>query len=358
MLIYKNNKNIYNRTTETIIHNFYELYGDKMKRLLIILITITLTSAAGASAEDDIFYVPMSAGIYGGLNLNFHTPSFTQPDARDNLGGLLWRRDFKDNLLAPGLNAGGIINIPINNTFVFSGRLGYNMLSAKLESTVDKPTTTVDKVSQTLDAGLHYLEITPVIQFHNLISPKNLYFLAGIEIGIPLSASYKLSETYQMSIPPHDSTMVIADKDIPDVSARLAIVIGAGIMFKLSESLYLTPEVSYRLPFTDVSSNASFKSWNVPQLRAGVALTFSFGEGMVKAKVPEEHFLDVGFTDVRYYDQDGKPRSLKKIRTEEVQYTELFPLLPYIFFRENSDTPGDKTQMLVKDNKAGKFTVK
>ncbi|MDQ1266367.1 MAG: OmpA-like protein, partial [Bacteroidota bacterium] len=59
-----------------------------------------------------------------------------------------------------------------------------------------------------------------------------------------------------------------------------------------------------------------------------------------------------------YYNQDGKPHSLKKIRTEEVQYTELFPLIPYIFFKENSDSPGDKTQTLVKDKQAGKFTVK
>ena len=42
---------------------------------------------------------------------------------------------------------------------------------------------------------------------------------------------------------------------------------------------------------------------------------------------------------------------------EEVQYTELFPLVPYVFFDEKSSDPNPSTQKMVATREAGSFTI-
>jgi hypothetical protein len=115
-----------------------------------------------------------------------------------------------------------------------------------------------------------------------------------------------------------------------DTPLRLALALGAGYMMEIDDNIFLTPEVSFRLPFSNVSdfNGGTNNDWNFAQLRAGVSLTFGLGGDEV---VPEqESSINVGLKDIRAYDKDGMAYSVDNIRVEEVKYTELFPIVPYV----------------------------
>lgn len=319
----------------------------KKLKITISIIAILIVSCTMLFSQDDNFIMPSNIGIYAGLNFNMHTPSF------NTIFPLGYPVNFNENKTSLLFSAGIIGNFPLNETFILSGRLGYNGLSGDFEK-IERFGSPDTITSNSMQADLHYIEITPVVQFHNLLPLKRLYFLAGLEFGIPFTTKYTTNQT-RMSPMPAQSTLSQSGS-VPDATLRFAGAIGVGYIFNLSETVYLTPEVSYRIPFTHVSSNSDFTSWDVPQLRAGVALTFGLDKTPVK---PIETFSDlqIGFKEVNYYDKERGKHPMQNIRVEDVQYTELFPMVPYIFCDENQPAPSDSTQILTGSTEKGEFRI-
>lgn len=297
-----------------------------MKKLAFLFLLIAFCTESRSQVKE----IPMNIGIYGGLNFNMHSPDFRMSTAVNSI--------FNKNATSLGGHFGFIGNFPLDNNFVITTRLGYNTLGGDLKSVDDS----------TLETSIGMLEITPGMQFHNLFSGLDLYLLAGLEIGIPISNSY----TYYLN--------GNAEQDIPEANTRIALALGAGWMFEPWDDVFLSPEISYRLPFGNVSNSASFDTWNIPQLRLGVNLTFSI-ESDEPEKMPEVKTvsdISVGFKEVRAYDKNGNMKTADKISVEELQYSELFPIVPYVFFDEKSEYPAKKTQNLVGiSNQAGSFSI-
>jgi outer membrane protein OmpA-like peptidoglycan-associated protein len=289
-----------------------------MKKIIVVVVMLLLNLQLFA---DDSFLERSEFGLYGGANINFQTPDF---DFRDSVV-------FDNNATSLHLNFGALYSYRINDMFTVSGRLGFNGLSSVLDGS--------DSVASEMDASLSYVEFSPMLHIHNLIPVKNLYLLGGLEFGFPVSSNYELG--------------TIAE-DIPDASARLALALGAGYKYELRDNLFLSPELSFRLPFNDVSSNDNFNSWNVPQLRLGVSLTFGFAEEKEPNKVEG---LEVGFKDVYYLDKNGDRNNLERITVEQHNYGELFPLVPYIFYDEGSKVPDTDYQNLSMQVETGGFIM-
>jgi outer membrane protein OmpA-like peptidoglycan-associated protein len=313
-------------------------------RIAISMATLLIFTVSTIQAQEDNFIMPTNIGIYGGLNFNMQTPSLSLRAPSMNLV------EFNENKTSLWFNAGFIGNYPLNETITISGRLGYNGLNGSL---FKYDTASGSGYNNDLDAYLHLIELSAAVQFHNLLPLKPLYFIAGIEFGYPIVARYNLSET-QIS-PTNQPTMSLSG-DITDASFRFAGIIGAGYVFQLSETIYITPEVTYRIPFTHVSSSVFFTSWDIPQLRAGVALTFGL-EKTPDKPIDSYSNLEIGFKEVNYYDKERQRHPLKNIRVEDVQYTELFPMVPYIFCDENQPAPSDKTQILTGSTEKGEFKI-
>jgi outer membrane protein OmpA-like peptidoglycan-associated protein len=240
---------------------------------------------------------------------------------------------FTNGKVGLGFSGGIIGNFPIDKTFVFSLRLGYNELSGKVDG------LNPNNITQTLDASLHYVELTPVMQFHNLLPIRNVYFLAGVEFDMHISKKYLING--------------VNETDIPDAQFRTALALGLGYVFKLTPKIYLAPEISYRYPFTNVSSNANFDYWKIPQLRFGISLTFAFGkESEIEGK---DHYLNLNMKEIRWYDKENNFYPLDRVKVEDMQYTELFPLVPYVFCEVNSSTPKKGTQTISSEAKAEEF---
>ncbi len=326
------------------------------KCLLALLTLFALNSfiATMASAKESSEF-PMNFGLYGGLNMNLHTPGFLLGNPAENI----LKVPFDENSASFGMNFGIIGNFPLSDIITLSGRIGFNAMGANLEKQAPTflsiPPSNSDN---TLDASLNYLEISPLFQFHNIIPLDDVYLLGGLEFGFPIASTYTHSAK---AISPATFTngeqeITITDNaDIPDAGMRFAIAIGAGYICEISDGLYLSPELSLRFPVTDVSSNVNFDSWNVPQLRFGVSLTFGAGGD----KEPEfASSIDVGFESVRHYDKNNNPREVDKLTVEEVQYTELYPLIPYVFCDPDSEFPSNSGQELSAEKEYGEFTMK
>lgn len=319
-----------------------------MKRILTLLL-ITLLSMQVVNAQNTKKSMPFNIGLYGGLNFNMHNPNFYEDvyDLSVFPPTYMFTNKYADAANSIGWNLGLIANIPLSDMFVLSGRFGYNVMGGDLKDTSG---------FNTLTTKLNYFEISPVLQIHNLIEDSGLFFLLGAEFGLPMTNSFHY--TYDNGTTP----FVSPEKDIPQTETRIALILGLGWMFEISDDVYLTPEVSYRLPFTKVSAEPILDSWKISQIRAGLNLTFgirgSDQEEIVETQpVTEKGYVDLTMGDVSGLNMRGDRVSLAKIRVEETQYSELFPIIPYVFFDEKTENPNPKTQNLSSGNEAGSFNV-
>lgn len=338
-----------------------------MKKTMVAFLALILSVSVIAYAQDNTDNsnldlenktMPINLGIYGGANFNLHTPSFTY-----GLGNVLDRDVyFDESAMGLGLNIGFIANIPINDMFVISGRVGYNGVGGDLEKSAIFPGTVDTTTNMLFESSLPYLEISPVLQVHGLIPQvEDLYFLAGFEFGLPISPKYSLTETL-VSPDQYDGENGTVrshaqDEKVPDANLRLAGMVGAGYMIQATDDLYITPELSFRYPFDVVSDNFDLVDWKVPQVRFGVSITYGFGTIDDEPELDDNAFLDIGFDEVRYYDPEGNHFKLESIQVEDIQYSELFPFIPYVFCEVNSSEPSTDNQVYSTDIRAGEFSI-
>ncbi len=311
-----------------------------MKRMFIFFL-ITMMSFVALNSQTK--KMPFNLGIYLGGNSNMHAVDMYDYSAPPDV--------YRFNATSNGIdfNIGLIGNYAFDEMFVLSLRMGYNGLGR-------------GEFTDSLGLVGNYprmtaFEFTPALKIYNLIPVENLYLLGGLELGFPISNDILvkvlgIESTYSFD-------------DVAE-STRLALAIGAGYTFELSKNVFLSPEISFRFPFTkyiDIPTNApvngSTGTWNIPQLRFGVNLTFGLftGDDYTVAEKSEPAEVKVGFRTVSAVDKNGTKSELTKISLEEVQYTEQFPLIPYIFFDENTSTPAPATQSLKSKATAGAFNI-
>lgn len=298
------------------------------KRILFLIVITVLLSANAQSQYAN--YRKTNLGIYGSANFNMHSPDFKIPDIIS----------VNENKTTTGFSIGALINYPISNNISLSGSIGYNDLSGVLAG------KGLSGLDLNFDASLAYLEIMPSVKIFNLIPVDRLYLLGGFELGVPVTKGYEIEI----------SATQTQKQDIADPSLRIAAAIGAGYVFDLSKTIFLTPEVSFRIPFSEVSSSEIFKTWNVPQLRFGFSLTFGL-ESEGNGPTGKDSYLKIGFDEIRYYDMEGNANKLKRIKVEDNQYKELFPLIPYVFFDENKEIPRQDNQTLSQGSDAGQYSL-
>lgn len=312
--------------------------------LTVFLTAISLFSQSGSHIGKGKT-MPINLGFYGGLNFNMHAPNFRLLATDPITGDTLFDKSvlFNKNSTTLGGNFGLIGNFPIDDMFVITGRLGYNMANGQFKDSSG---------FNTITTSLSYFEITPGVEIYNLFPVDGLYLLGGLEIGVPIDDNYKNEYNSVLK----DTTTF--NTSITNVNTRVALVLGAGITFEIGDNIYLSPEASLRIPFSKVSNVVWLDSWNVTQLRIGANLTFGVGSNKKeKTSDVEPGNINVGFDHVYAYDRNGKKSEATKVTLEEVQYTELFPLLNYVFYSKNSSTLAPNTQDLYAQNQSGKFTI-
>ncbi len=326
-----------------------------MKNTLLYFCILCAAAVAAPQLQSQAIVPPPRFGVYGGFNINNNRPSIKMwrtgvqvepqfiPFVRDSL-----RITTGETSLGAAFGLMGAFNLSDN--IHLSLRAGYNSLnnSASAQQTVSDTTVTHDFTS-----SMSTIELSPVVEFYGLIPNISLHPFVGLEFGLPLSATYRHAATATSTNA--TTTQTFEDNvDVPNTSMRAAIILGAGYTFHVGESWYVQPEISYRLPLTDVSSDANFSPWKVAQFRAGLNILFGFAKA--KDPVPPvSRKMSVAIERVTAFDASGREVNVSQLGVEDVRYTEMFPLVPYVFMNENQAQPDASLQEAGYDKTRGEF---
>ncbi|MDZ4745197.1 MAG: OmpA family protein [bacterium] len=315
-----------------------------MKTITLLICLSCLAVIHTPVAYSQAIIPPPRIGVYGGLNLNFNSPSIKMwrsgttfepqftPFVQDSL-----RITNGETVMAAAFGFIGAFHL--TDKIHLSLRAGYNSLStsASAEQTLAPTTVTHDFTS-----SMSALELSPVVEFYGLLPNVSLHPLVGLEFGIPLSGTYRHEAT---AVSQNTTTSQVFDDNVtvPNTSMRAALLLGVGYTFRLGDSWYLQPEVSYRIPLTSVSSASDFTPWKISQLRVGMNIMFGFSkkDDVVSS---DKSRLDVGFDRVTTYDANGREVNVSQLSLEDVRYNEMFPLVPYVFTGENKTQPDSALQ--------------
>ncbi|MDR0927810.1 MAG: OmpA family protein [Ignavibacteria bacterium] len=251
-------------------------------------------------------------GLFGGANFNFHSPSFLIPNQN--------RDKFTNNASSISGFFGIEGNFQMTNITAITGRIAYDFAGIEL-------TKKISNTNNTLDASLHYLEITPMIKFFNIIPDfEEVYFTTGVNFGIPITYHYDFKKANNKP----------ESGDVADATLRVSLPLGIGYIYKYNNELSILPEISYNINFSDVSTNKQWQNWSFSQLKAGISVVYTIPQ-KVKEEViaSEKNAIDVSIKEVYYLDRNNDGLPLNNIMLEEAEFGEYFPIIPYIFYDVN-----------------------
>ena len=269
-------------------------------------------------------------GVYGGLNYNFHAPDFNTDS-----GG-----KYSVSATSMGFHGGGFADYSLDKTFRLTGRVGIHGMGADLIEGLDS------NRQNTFSANITMLEISAGVKINELFNDSPAYVLAGFEYGSRLTSEY----TENLASNPVSST---AYSTIEGTKDRLAIFLGAGIPMK-AWGYTIAPEITYRKSLGDYSS--ALQPWGVDQLRLGVSITL--GPSSKKPDPKPVANANTANIEVGYYDDAGEYRVLESgLKVEDIQYSEMYPFVPFIFFGLNSEKPDPELQLTNSGDARGQFIM-
>ncbi len=246
-----------------------------------------------------------------------NVPSAMQPFANDTTR-------FLKGSTGLGVGIGLMGGIPLGSMVHLTGRLGYTSLSGA--ASVTQTGSPID-VSHDLNIFMSTLEISPTVEFYGLFGEASFHPLIGLELGLPLATSI----TQRATPTEGDVATFTENADIPESSVRAALMLGMGYTIRVNRSWYVQPEITYRAALTNVSSAAAYSPTSFSQLRIGINVFFGASEP-IEDIGPDamQAFVD----SVTAAGRDSRSRVISSIVLEDVRYTEMMPLVPYVFAAE------------------------
>ncbi|MFN3781719.1 MAG: hypothetical protein ACK4SO_06055, partial [Candidatus Kapaibacteriota bacterium] len=274
------------------------------KFLTTVIFTILLSFGIFAQTSKPIF--PLNFGFWADYSANLLSISGKWYEYNPTLLTYQQVATNDDNYLAHGFGFGGIINVPLTNQLFLTGRFGYHTCSTKVNYyTFDYVNGILLSVEDGIDVDFSALEFTPGILFYpKLINFENLYIFGGLDIKSFLTKEFT-----------NNITQVTTE--FPDLKTRLALALGLGYTFKVGPNLYLSPELSLRIPFAkyynedlpDIIDAATGEilayhneTLSATHLKFGLNLTFSLTPKEEMPLIPEQPEEVVAFKEVLAWD--------------------------------------------------------
>ncbi len=306
----------------------------------------SLIHAQDQTSSQEQEYEGLFLGPYLGLNLNMHSPDFDVP----SLGGT--DGSINEGATEAGAALGVHLDYRISQLLGIGAKIGYNGSGSTLSGSGTRSTTGTTTWSSDMPVSLSYLDINPVASFYD-IGTKHLYGLAGFNIGIPVTSEYSLTESHE-TLP---SEQPFENADIPEASTLFGLTLGAGYQIPIADEAWFTPELQVTVPFTDVSGSENFSSWSNTQVRLTAALKFRIGGDEQDTLQNVDSDLEVKLDNIVYFDELGNEKPLRVIRVEDVQYSEMYPLVPYVFYDKNDASFNPTYQATGGTSETGEFNM-
>ncbi len=384
-----------------------------MKKIVPIIIA-SLIFVVNAYSKTDT--VNIKYGVYGGVNLNFHSAEFYKLDGIPNCC-----QGF-ENGDGLGFNAGILIDYRIAEKLFLAGRLGFMTLDGEL---IQEETTEIHTpegpeqgiFEHRLTGKFFNLGFEPAVMYNPFGS---FYVSGGMRFGINMTSDFDQIEEItkpekygtfmdENDNDTHSRTRNDISGEIPNaISFQMALQGGVSYELPLNRAntLRLVPELQYYLPLGELVSDTK---WKVQSLRAGVAIkyapstspefehifkqetdidtveipsdvyaeeTYIEGKSISSVNTVEDGNtiietelttrIDTIYTPVKYalegrisaygVDDDGKEIPNPVFRIEEFVANRLDPLLNYLFFADGS-TEIPERYSLLKEADTDKFCI-
>lgn len=380
---------------------------------LIIIILLSNSLISQENLPRETFF---NIGAFVGFNLNNHNASFSKiegfpnccPKFSDGFGaglslGLLFNYPFSNKLNIE--TRFGIYNL--------NGELNKEQIIGNTEIRDPNPpyetTNIVDAISKyTINSKIQIIGIEPVLKYAVI---DNLFVNTGIRFGFLNSATFDQSETL---ISPNNivfkdsgtrSRNEYKNSDIPNSnSLQLHFLVGSSYHFTYKD-FTLIPDIRYYLPLTNI-----YKSeWEINQLQFSLSAQFPIRKPLEIKELKEEIFirdtsviaiLGIKTEEVKLVSQkeeilkenidattvvnkhiitekyerripkesslsafiiasgirnDGTEEKNPTIIIEEIETYETFPLLNYVFFKNNDADLKNTSQKLLSKNQVDFF---
>ncbi len=321
-----------------------------------VLLVHAAATAADSTAITSVLVPGPRVGLYATGALNFSDASvqvWQLPTGSQQFLGRYANDSLRFTEGSTNLSfvGGGLVMFPINRMWHVGGRIGVNWLNASSEYL--QAIAPDSLIRHEWSASTVNIEVSPTVEVHDLF-PVPLYVLAGLEFGIPISSTRDQTSYLDTNGVTVVQEITTGTASVANTSVRSAIIVGAGYTLELSKKLWLQPEISYRLPLTNVSSDPNHSPWKIGQLRFGVNLAFGVGDDEPQPQ-PDRARASARFNPVTARDGSGQEYEVESVSVEDVTYTEMFPLVPYVFFPENSATPEASMQDTEYKGEQGEF---
>ncbi len=289
---------------------------------------------------------PNVYGIYAGANWNFHSADFRALPGVPNC----CPRFGDDNGWSFGF--GILYEYPFTQAMSIGARLGYSRLDATLR-TIEGTTVIVGnetvrgEFEHSMTASIATLGLEPLLVFRHL-DPLMVY-IGGRASVVPLR-SYEQSETL---IKPEDYGVFKetgrrkrneSSGTIPRAqSGHLALTGGMHVRLPMNRNgtLFLAPEVFFTYTLSPIVADLD---WSAHTIRIGAALLYTpqkTSDALPEVPRPVEPPREIApalsaTIDAIGLDENGNEVENPVYRMEEFVGVRMRPLLPYVFFSENS----------------------
>lgn len=319
---------------------------DRPSIILAIILCCKLFCVEGSAGQIVEQSRPiLQYGVYASGDLSHHRSNFSELPRVPNCC-----IDFQ-GANAAGYAFGVVLDAPIANRLSFQFRGGYLNQSALLKEENYIGDVIIDDEilpsysEHTIDATLTLLEIQSFIRYR-LFDRFPIYFQSGMSLGSFLKKSFIQKETL---VRPSGVTFTNGSRvrnevfgEIPDVYS-FQPYLQAGISYDvlLSKKWTFSPELIIGYPLNSVVKGLR---WNVDIIRLGAVLLMNPVEiseptplAIPRGVIDEPPVAPKDFTvnlDAIAITPEGKRDRDLHIQIDEVRYSEMYPLLPYIFFSE------------------------
>jgi outer membrane protein OmpA-like peptidoglycan-associated protein len=334
--------------------------------ILSRLIRLLLLAVAIQTGPADPAYCQYSStdtqrpliGITGGINANMHKASFSRlPDVPSCCDGY-------NNGSGTGWFLGPHLQLSFSPTWQLGLSLVYSDLSATLKENEDIGPVGTDNgiveglVEHRIESSTATIELRPTIRYR-LIESFPMTFFTGTSVGIYVRNSY--SQTEKMLSPPdyeYKPGGVVRNAYSGDVPSRnsvfLAFHAGIGYEWQASKSIVLAPEIGAQL---GVISLTSAVKWLPANIYAGIGVLYRIPEPPPPPPPPPLPEISVALS-VRAKTIDGQALDAPRILVQNTVRSELFPMLPYVFFGQELSNLTSSSQTLLAAEQTQSFQSK
>ena len=259
------------------------------------------------------------------------------------------------NGIGLGVGAGLLYN---SNTYLLGMRyqsglsLSYSIRSGKIENDkflgniIDGNEVKKGIVNYSIDNSVSVLEFEPFIYFYPLATMKTAFKL-GLTLAMPITKNYTFSETAgtpNTTLPDGSHSKTYSETVIPSTSSIfLAIPIGLKYDVYNFDDFIISPEISYSIALTNFQSASK---WNLNKFTAGISVQYQLSKTVepdpVPAPMPEAPAPIPVITEIEssakwnIAGQGISSNSDYFVTVERTDYYHQTPVLPFVFFDDNS----------------------